>query len=81
MNLGDAFKKDLKEYLYIVYKMFPFTNNFKLAKKDYTRSIYHTKNTKINECIDENLIKSFIKSVKGIEFSNKHPQKNFLLMN
>ena len=57
--------------------MFPFTNNFKLVKKDYTRSIYHTKNTKINECIDDNLIESFIKSVKGIEFSNKHPQKKF----
>jgi hypothetical protein len=53
---------------------FPFTNNLKLNKKEYQKSIYHTKNSKINEFVDRRLVEGFIKNVGGIEFSY-HPQK------
>jgi len=53
----------------------PFANNWHLTKTQYLKSIYNTKNNTIQESADVAKILSFIKNKQGIDFSDKHPQK------
>ena len=52
----------------------PFTNNWKLQKKHYTRSIYDGK-MKLNEYPDMEKLNAFITNKMGIKYSEKHPQR------
>ena len=55
---------------------YPFYDNWKLLKKESTKSIFNLK-YKLREYVDEKLMKSFLKNDKGIEFGpNHYLQKN-----